>query len=147
MTLRREVRQSIDPRGNQEKSGAMATGQGTARRAGAKVRSGLGVLSVAVFLLGLGFLLAAPMAWAGSAEDAVSAKGAAVQLLAALDGAETLPDSTMARESAGAAGAPEPAGVHLPVSTPKVRLWDDFGSALPAQIGQTNVTVSGGTRP
>lgn len=147
MTRSHEVGESIGPRASREKSGAMATGQGTIHRVGTKARSGLRALSVAIVLLGLGFLLAVPRAWAGSVEDAGSAKGAAVELLAALNGAETLPDSAMARESAGAAGAAEPAGVHLPVSTPKVRLWDDFGSPMPAQIGQTSVTVSGGSRP
>lgn len=146
MTLPREVRRRTDPRNKREKSGDMASGQGTTRRAGAELRSGLRALPFAIFLVALGSLLAVPSAWAGSANDAGSTKGAA-ELLAALDGAETLPDSTMARESAGTAGGTAPTGVHLPVSTPKVRLWDDFGLALPAQIGETSVTVSDGGRP
>ncbi|MGH7104804.1 MAG: hypothetical protein ACREFJ_20700 [Acetobacteraceae bacterium] len=98
----------------------------------------LGALLVVLALLGL--LFSGPVAWAGGTEGTV-------QLLAALNGAETLSASALAKESAGGVGTGEAAGVHLPLVAPKVRLWDDFGAPPAPSVGETTVTVSGGGQP
>ncbi|MGH7084804.1 MAG: hypothetical protein ACREFS_08240 [Acetobacteraceae bacterium] len=91
-----------------------------------------------VFAL-LGLLLSGPAARAGGTEGTI-------QLLAALNGAEALSASAMAKQSAGGVGTAEAAGVHLPLVAPRVRLWDDFGAPPLPSIGETTVTVSGGGR-
>lgn len=105
-----------------------------------RVRSGW-KLSAVLFLAFAFFAcpLAIPAARAGGSDSTV-------KLVAALNGVEILPDSAMAKESAGGVEAGEAAGVHLPLILPKVRLWDDFGTAAASPLGQTTITVSGGSR-
>lgn len=115
-------------------SGTVDANQGVAQHARWKLPAALFVVPAL-----LGVLLSVPVARAGGTEGTI-------QLLAALNGAEALSASAMAKESAGGVGAGEAAGVHLPLVAPQVRLWDDFGVPAAPSIGETTVTVSGGGR-
>ena len=94
--------------------------------------------SLFLLLLLFGFALSAATARAGEL-------GPSDQLvLAALSGVQPLPLGEMAKESArGLPGGTE-AGVHIPITAPSVRLWDDVGAFSPSSIGNTVVTITTG---
>ncbi len=99
------------------------------------------VLSGALFLL---LSLFAAVVSAGTAR--AGELGSSDQLvLAALAGVEPLPVGEMAKEAARGIGLGSQAGVHIPITEPTVRLWDDFGAFSPSSIGNTVVTISTGT--
>jgi hypothetical protein len=113
---------------------------GARRSVGSNPGRGGGVLPAASMLL-LALFVASfcpTMARAGEL-------GANDQLvLAALAGAQPLPIGEMAKEAARGLGGGTEAGVHIPITEPAVRLWDDFGAFSPSSIGNTSVAINTG---
>lgn len=105
-----------------------------------KAGGGHRIFCGSLFLLLLLFGIALSAATARASE-----LGPSDQLvLAALSGVQPLPVGEMAKESArGFPGGTE-AGVHIPVTAPSVRLWDDLGAFSPSSIGNTVVTITTG---
>jgi hypothetical protein len=113
---------------------------GARRSIGWDPRRGCGALSAALLLL---FALLAASLCSTTAQ--AGELGANDQLvLAALAGTEPLPLGEMARESARGFEGESQAGVHIPVTVPMVRLWDDVGAFSPPSISNTMVTISSG---
>jgi hypothetical protein len=92
-----------------------------------------------LLLLFLGLSVSCATAWAGEfgASDEI--------VLAALAGVQPLPVGEMAKESARGLENANQAGVHIPLTEPSVRLWDDFGAFSPPSIGNTVVTIGTGS--
>jgi len=98
----------------------------------------LGRVSVLLLLLlGLSFSCATARAGEFGANDQI--------VLAALAGVQPLPVGEMAKESARGLGNANQAGVHIPMTEPSVRLWDDIGAFSPSSIGNTVVTIGTGS--
>jgi hypothetical protein len=107
---------------------------------GLSVGRGHSVLFIAAILLLLPlavslFAVTARAGQVGAGDESV---------LSALAGVQPLPVGEMAKESARGLGGETEAGVHIPVTVPTVRLWDDFGAFSPSSIGNTVVTISTG---